>query len=259
MRFKITFNRISKNKMLPMDYQYYISAWIYKVICNADPQFSKFLHTIGYKSGNKHFKLFNYSPLDFGKPILWKEKSLFEINQNSINLKISFQLEKAAESFILGLFKEKHLYIGNQFNGLELIITNIEKIPEFKISETIRYRAISPVVVSTLSEGSKYPIYLNPDNSSYNVLLQNNLVNKFNSIPGNNQIESIYPFNFELLNTPRSKLITIKTYSKEQCKIRGYVFDFQLTSQKNIHALIENIGIGEKNSMGFGWVEPICK
>jgi CRISPR-associated endoribonuclease Cas6 len=79
MRIKITLTRTSKQRMLPMDYQYYIGAWIYKVIGNANHEFASFLHSEGYRDGNKQFKLFNYSPLDFGKPKLWKERSLFEI------------------------------------------------------------------------------------------------------------------------------------------------------------------------------------
>ena len=40
MRFKITFTRTGKQRMLPMDYQYYLSAWIYKVIGKADRAFA---------------------------------------------------------------------------------------------------------------------------------------------------------------------------------------------------------------------------
>ena len=32
MRFKINLTRTTRQKMLPMDYQYYLSAWIYKVL-----------------------------------------------------------------------------------------------------------------------------------------------------------------------------------------------------------------------------------
>jgi CRISPR-associated endoribonuclease Cas6 len=41
----------------------------------------------------------------------------------------------------------------------------------------------------------------------------------------------------------------------EQSKVRGFVFDFKLTCPSEIHHLIEGSGIGEKNSMGFGWVD----
>lgn len=48
MRFRLTLNRTTKQRMLPMDYQYYISAWIYKVLRYADKDFAHFLHEKGY-------------------------------------------------------------------------------------------------------------------------------------------------------------------------------------------------------------------
>jgi CRISPR-associated endoribonuclease Cas6 len=233
MRFKITFNRTGKQRMLPMDYQYYLSAWIYKVIGQADPEFSDFLHSQGYLNGHKSFKLFGYSPLSFGKPVLWKEKSLFEIQETQL------------------------VYVGDRFNGLDLQVNSVERLPSFEAGETVDYRVLSPVVASTLPEGKKYPDYLNPEHELYEALLRQNLVNKFNSVPGNTPIEAISPFRFELKSSPRSKLITIKPYTPEQSKVRGFVFDFSLTCPAEIHQLIEGSGLGEKNSMGFGWVQPI--
>jgi CRISPR-associated endoribonuclease Cas6 len=128
-------------------------------------------------------------------------------------------------------------------------------LPETDAGETVAYRAQSPVVVSILPEGKKYPDYLSPEHESYEVLLRQNLVNKFNSIPVNVPIEVIAPFCFELRSAPRSKLITIKPYTPEQSKVRGFVFDFVLTCPVEIHQLILSTGVGEKNSMGFGWVE----
>lgn len=128
MRFKITFNRTGKQRMLPMDYQYYLSAWIYKVIGQADPLFSDFLHSQGYVNGHRSFKLFGYSPLSFGKPVLWKEKSLFEIQENQLSVNISFHLAEAAERFIIGLFNNQKLYLGDRFNGNRLIGCQCRKI-----------------------------------------------------------------------------------------------------------------------------------
>jgi CRISPR-associated endoribonuclease Cas6 len=54
MRIQITFNRTGKQRMLPMDYQYFISAWIYKVLKQADQDFASFLHEKGY--GNSPHK-----------------------------------------------------------------------------------------------------------------------------------------------------------------------------------------------------------
>ncbi len=257
MRFKIIFSRTGKQRMLPMDYQYYLSAWIYKVIGKADREFSDFLHSEGYSDGHRRFKLFNYSPLDFGKPVLWKEKSLFEITNDRLTLKVSFLMSDAAEKFIIGLFNNQEAYIGDQFNGLELTVSQVERLPDPEIRETMLYRAVSPVVVSRLSEGEQYAQYLSPEEPDYFDLLRNHSVTKYGTVPHAEPLPERFEFNFRLMSAPRSKLVTMKPYTSQQSKIRGYVYDFELTAPVEIHRLLLAAGMAEKGSMGFGWCENV--
>ena len=257
MRFKITFNRTGKQRMLPIDYQYYLSAWIYKVIGKADREFSDFLHSSGYTTGNKQFKLFSYSPLDFGKPTLWKEKTLFEIHAEQLSLNVSFHLAGAAEKFIIGLFNNQQVYVGDQFNGLDLVVRQVERLPDQVLTNTMNYSAVSPVVVSFKNDSRKYAQYLAPTDDNYVDLLRQNMLNKYNSVPNVAALPEDINFRFKLQNTPKSKLITIKPYTPEQSKVRGFLYDLSLTCPVEIHRLILSSGIGEKNSMGFGWVETI--
>ena len=259
MRFKITLNRTGRQRMLPMDYQYYLSAWIYKVIGKADREFSNFLHTEGYTTGYKQFKLFNYSPLNFGRPTLWKEKTLFEIHTDQLSMTVSFYLAEAAEKFIIGLFNNQTVYVGDQFNGLDLVVGQVERLPEPVLTNTMIYRAVSPVVISRKNDDNKYAQYLAPTDDNYNELLRQNLLSKHNSIPKVDALSEDLYFQFALKSEPKSKLVTIKPYTSEQSKVRGFVFDFTLTCPVEIHQLILSTGIGEKNSMGFGWTEKIEK
>jgi len=111
MRFILTLNRTTKQRMLPMDYQYYISAWIYKVLKHAYKEFADFLHEKGYgQSETKLYKLFCFSQLNFGKPKLWKEKRVFEISNHEIELHISFDVTEVATNFIKGLFMLQKFY-----------------------------------------------------------------------------------------------------------------------------------------------------
>lgn len=259
MRFNITFNLTGKQRMLPIDYQYYISAWIYKVIGKADPEFTEFLHDKGYTVRNKQFKLFCYSPLKLGKTVLWKEKSLFEVTTEKIFLSVSFQLPDSAERFIIGLFNNQKIFLGDRFNGLDLEVSQIERLADPTDSETRIYRAISPVVASIKTDENNYALYLEPAVDRYAEILKNNLLNKYNAIPGNEPFTDIERFEFKVLNTPKSKLVTIKPFTPEQSKVRGYVYEFCLTCPMKIHELIYASGIGEKNSVGFGWVEDYEK
>lgn len=255
MRFKITFNRTGKNKLLPVNYQYYISAWIYKIIAAADNVFANFLHNEGYREGSKNFKLFNYSSLDFGRAVLRKENNLFEIKHDQMSLNVSFYLSAAAEAFILGLFRNQEVYLGDSFYGLELRVTQIERLPEMEIAENMHYRALSPVVISFKYPGSSYASYLSPNDNEYAHLFHNNLLNKYHTIPKSAPIPDLYNFSFKLIGNPRSKLVTIKQGTPQQSKIRGYLFEFDLTAPHEIHRLMLSCGAGEKNSIGFGWCE----
>ncbi len=165
MRFQLTLNRTTKQRMLPMDYQYYISAWIYKVLNQADKDFAQFLHENGYggQGESKLYKLFCFSRLNFGKPKLWKEKKLFEITAHEIILQISFDVNEAATNFIKGLFMSQEFYLGDKFNGIDFKVSKVEALPEPEFTETMKYHLQTPWVVSYKPEEDKYPQYLSPE------------------------------------------------------------------------------------------------
>ncbi|MBD0280088.1 MAG: CRISPR-associated endoribonuclease Cas6, partial [Flavisolibacter sp.] len=63
MRLKLTLHTNEKGALLPFNYQYPLSAAIYKIIQTADHEFAAFLHDQGYGEGHKSFKLFTFSDL----------------------------------------------------------------------------------------------------------------------------------------------------------------------------------------------------
>jgi len=62
MQFGISFDLIPAERgvLLPLSYKYELSSWLYKVLNYGDPIFSEWLHTMGYKSKDKPFKLFTF-------------------------------------------------------------------------------------------------------------------------------------------------------------------------------------------------------
>lgn len=253
MRFRLTLNRTTKQRMLPMDYPYYISAWIYKVLKQADREFAQFLHEKGYGKGEtKLYKLFCFSSLDFGKPILWKEKKLFEITVYDIELQISFDAPEAASTFIKGLFMQQSFYLGDKFNGIDFTVTQVEALPEPHFTETMQYHLVSPWVVSYQSEKDKYPKYLTPDDESFHLLAVKHIVEKYNNTrKGENYTGDL----IKLQLTPPFKRagFVIKPGTREESRVIGNLFDFELTAPVEIHRMIWNAGVSEKSSSGFGW------
>jgi CRISPR-associated endoribonuclease Cas6 len=268
MRFKIALQNIGKQRMLPIDNQYFLSAWIYSVIANADKEFARFLHNQGYALGNKQFKLFCYSPLLFEKYQIWKEKALIEVLSKQVVFQISFCLNEAAEKFIIGLFNRQQFYLGDKFNGIDFFVTQIERLPDLihhsgdstvihsvTNSLTKNYQAKSPVVISYKTENEKYARYLSPEEEGYGELVKQHLLQKYQTIPDAEPLPENTEIEFLPGNKPKSKLITIKPYTPQQSKVRGFLYRFSLTAPEEIHRLIFDAGFGEKNAQGFGWVE----
>ena len=259
MRFKLTLNRTTKQRMLPMNYQYYVSAWIYKVLKKADKEFADFLHEKGYGQGeSKLYKLFCFSRLNFGKPKLWKEKKLFEIPAHEIGLHISFDVPEAATNFIKGLFMSQEFYLGDKFNGIDFKVSNVAALPEPEFSETMTYRLQTPWVVSYKQEEDKYPQYLSPENNMFEQLAIKHLVEKFNDTRNS---ERILPENiqFKRISDFKRSGFVIKPHTKEQTRVVGNLFEFELTAPVEVQSMIWNAGVSEKSSSGFGWVEVIQK
>lgn len=259
MRFELTLNRTTKQRMLPMNYQYYISAWIYKVLRNADQDFADFLHEEGYgQSETKLYKLFCFSRLNFGKPKLWKDKKLFEISKHEIKLQISFDVKQAATTFIKGLFMDQEFYIGDKFNGIDFKVSNVTALQEPELTETMRYRLQTPWVVSFKSEEDKHPQYLSPDDVMFEELTIKHIVEKYNNT---RCPESITPeqVRIERLTDYKRSGFVMKPGTREQSRIIGNLFEFELVAPVEIHDMIWSAGICEKSSSGFGWLEQTLK
>lgn len=255
MRFRITFNRKGRQRMLPMDYQYYISAWIYKVLKLSDREFAHFLHEQGYGSSPaKLYKLFCYSRLNFGKPKLWKERKLFEINSDFLTLDIAFDVHEAASNFIRGLFMGRTFFLGNQFNGLDLEVSAVEALTEPVFSESMHYRLLTPWVVSYRSAEDKHPQYLSPEDDDFETLALKHLVEKYRHTRAGAHIGE-EQLAFKRINGFKRAGFVMKPETPMETRVVGNLFDFILTAPPELHQMIWNAGVSEKSSSGFGWVE----
>src|SRR3954464_8542011 len=100
MRFKLALFAEQKNALLTFNYQYPLSAAIYKIIQRADEDFAYFLHNHGYTTGNKHFKLFTFS--DIQTPFEKRGDRMLLLSGYA-ELTVCFYMPQAAENFIKGL------------------------------------------------------------------------------------------------------------------------------------------------------------
>src|SRR5690606_30556601 len=124
---------------------------------------------------------FCFTRLDFGKPILWKDKKLFEVTSHEFGLKISFDVTEAATNFIKGLFMSQEFYVGDKFNGIEFRVAGVEALHEPHFKKIMYYRLQTPWVVSFKNETDKYPQYLDPEKNEFGQQAIKHLVEKLNN------------------------------------------------------------------------------
>jgi len=251
MRFVITLERLHQGgNVLPINYQYELASWIYKSISGGDEAYAKWLHFNGFADGNKQFRLFTFSHLDI------KEKKIYEDRIRLFSERINFQISllpgRSTEEFIKGVFGSREFSLGDSRSKVYFRVTGIEKLPEIQYKEEMVFEALSPIVVSEKGEnGSAH--FLDPADEKVPYLLAGNLLQKYKAFTGK-EFTGPDRMKFELLSRARKKGITIKTGTRSQTKVIGYLYTFRFTAPEELMKTGYHAGFGEKNSMGFGCV-----
>lgn len=271
MELKITFSNPTPNTPIPIDYQYYLSSWMYKIISKGDEEYAAFLHNTGYKTPSSSttldaptfgttrvFKLFNFSNLHIPKFRI--EKDLIYIQNETISLKARFKVDKAVENFIKGLFTGQSLTIKNGFNQMaEFAVISVET-DITKIEETaLQLKALSPIVISKKrTDGTDE--YLSPEHEEYEQIFFHNLLGKY--MAAGEQLkpewqDSVHSFRLNWNKKVQSKLISITKPNKSPIKVKGYLYEFELQAPSELIEMGLLAGFGKENAMGFGFGDKI--
>lgn len=256
MRFKLTL-AVEKNvfgNKLPINYTYPVSSWIYRVLYQGDAVYSAWLHDNGFTDGNKRFKFFVFSNLYIPKINL--EGDRLCILSDTVTLYLSFLPEKSTEGFIRGLFQNQTFSLGDKRSRVQFTVQQIELIPLPKLEKIESYRTLSPVVVATNEDGHLQ--YISPEQNDYPLLLKNNLTEKY-KIYYQKDFTGSPDFEFELLSPAKARLITIKSGTPEEIKVKGYHYSFKLKADPELLHLLFEAGAGEKNALGFGMVGALSQ
>jgi CRISPR-associated endoribonuclease Cas6 len=239
--------------VLPANYQYALSSWIYKVISRADTEYSTFLHEKGFVFEGRKFKMFTFSQLDL-RPYELSGNQIRLLGKE-ITLVIRFLVDSGVEHFIKGLFMEQRFGLGDRNNVVDFEVTAVETAASPVFKDKMQYQCLSPVCVSRLRpDGSAE--YLSPADPGYGQLLVANLQRKARALAteDHEMVAAPAEMHFRLLNNPRKKGIHIKEGSESHTQVIGYLFHFELTATAELHETGYFAGFGEKNSMGFGCV-----
>jgi CRISPR-associated endoribonuclease Cas6 len=243
---------VLKGHLLPINYQYALSSWIYKVIRLADAQYSKFLHDKGFTVDGRNFKMFTFSQLDL-RPYSIQGNQIHLLGKE-ISLTIRFFVDSSLEHFIRGLFMQQQFSLGDRQGSVDLEVSSIEAVAPVHFKPLMQYHCLSPICVSRLREDGSAE-YLSPEDGQYGELLLNNLVRKEKALQfAHTEPRPSLPYRFKLLNAPRKKGVHIKEGTAGHTQVIGYLFNFELLAPPELHEIGYHAGFGEKNSMGFGCV-----
>ena len=253
----LSFKRLH-GSLMPMNYQYELSSWVYHVIGTADPNHSGFLHEKGFQSEGRKFKLFTFSQLDM-RPYTIEGENL-RLHGEKLNLTIRFLVDHSLQNFIKGLFSNQDFFLGNKESGVDLRVEQVQVLPNPEFKPLMRYTCLSPICVSAIRADNTAE-YLSPEAKNYGERLLNNLIQKQKAFASysqpelNSEVLELNPTpacKFRLLNTPRKKGIHIKLDTAQHTQLIGYLFHFELLAPTELHEIGYYAGFGEKNSMGFG-------
>lgn len=230
---------------LKYSHRYSTLIGIYKSLSLLDKEFSEDLHKNGFGS-NQKYKLFNFT-LQFRNSSF--EKDYIKLNDFStiiLNIKglnkISTKIYNAIMAYGIKIEDIEFQAV----NG-KLLLDSVKY--GYK---AIEYTSSSPIVC-TIQENNKTK-YLTPYDNRFYIVLIEGLKRKYKAVYKEDYVDDIFI-------DPEMQSVK-KKFQKEIIKghyipIYAYDLSFWIEATPKMFNLIENIGVGSKNSMGFGSVKVI--
>jgi CRISPR-associated endoribonuclease Cas6 len=259
MRLKITLRQTKPEQVIPLNYQYPLSTVIYKIIESSNSEYAKWLHDKGFINGNKRFKFFTFSSLRVKDYEIKGNKMI--LKSRYIDFTISIVADETLENFVVGMFKNKKISIFDSITRADFEIKTVEKEVMNELKEEMKFRTISPVVLSKRTEynGKDSEKYLSPYDEEYKEFIKKNLEEKYlaYAITLNKPVNDLKFEEFELIGEPRSKLISVREGDNGETKIKGYMFDFRLKADPRLIDIGYSAGFGKLCSLGMGCVKVI--
>lgn len=257
MRFALRLQLCSdRNRLLPLNYQYELSAAIYRILSQSDVEYATWLHENGFEVDNKKFKLFTFSNLQIPRYEIDKQQGRLKILSDEVYWQMGFLPDKSTRKFIKGVFDRQTFSIGDKVSRVDFVVRDIELFPELEMTEMGTYKTLSPVVVSLRNEAGRHE-YIGPEHPSYLKGIETGLQARYKAFYGKDYEGEKDCCEFRLIDTPKSSLIKIKADTPQQTYVRGYRYRLMLSLPEPLMRIAYESGLGEKGSLGFGMIERL--
>lgn len=251
-----------KGTIIPINYQSEISQWIFTVLSNAGAELSSWVQQRGFDLNSNNYKLFTFSPLAIYPYEMDQVKQEFKLLGNQVKLNVSIYLDPAFEQQIVHLFRQVPLPLGTlEGRPAQFEVKHWQIMPHPNFKETMQFKAISPISITTVDEVKTANPYLLPDNENYDISFFTHSVRRFKaalqykSLATLKLLDPAYPMHYRLLGQAKSRLIHLKPNVENITQLRGFAYEFEVSMPAPIMEFCYYAGFGEYPHLGFGYVE----
>jgi len=231
------------------------------------PEFAEFLHERGFSVDGKFYKLFSFG-LEFDKARF--ERTEIKLLSPNVNLTVSSTMvDYFIQNFVMGAFQRQTIEIYS--NGIlsQLDVEMMESLKEPEFTENMKFKMISPVVLSTKREQNgklgQYFFRYYDDINEINRVFNQNLINKYKLVNKIDYSGKPLMFRWDTDYIKRqtdngkkiTRLVTVNKPNEQPVNFVGNVCPFFVSGSPELIKTGYDCGFGEKNSMGFGLCEAI--
>ena len=258
MRFKIVLfvNTGIHGNVLPISYQHALAETVHYLLGENKENYQKWLNDNSLPiEENYKFNLFSISNLYV--PRLFVQRDRMTIIVPRIQFWISFHHKNFTEEFLNNALLNKEFEIGDAKSSVNFKIESISQVSDINYSETMQYQTIAPVTVAAVDDYGKLQ-YLAPENSYFFSFIFDDLVEKWENI-NKMPFDGIKDYSFRLLAPPKRKSCENKSLEDKTDKIISYMMKFEVSMDFRLQELAYNLGIGDKITEGYGYIELLHK
>lgn len=265
MRLCLRLRRMRDNCYITFNYAYYLSGAVYGWIEKSSPAYASFLHDNGYQLEGtvRRFKHFCFSQLQIRDREIDRARGMMRINSPEVEWYVSMPIEEALQHFVVGIFENQELYLDREYN--RFLVEQVETLPEPSWKERMSFTMLSPTTVSVpdVRNGRFGARYLFHDDPQLSESLRRNILHKYESLYGKEPDDTSFRCTLdeefisdrEQKGKKISRLITIKEEQADETRVRGFMCPLTVEGNPDLIRLAYNSGLGEKNSLGFGFLE----
>ncbi len=253
---------VAKNsERISFNYNYALSALIYKFLKFGSPEFAEFLHNQGYKIDGKKFKFFTFA-LKFESST--PSNGVLKLNSPNAFLIISSPLiDDFIKNFIIGTFENRNIELVSEGIRTEFRIVTAEMLPEPEFKSEMNFIMNTPMILSKKIEEKIYYFRVGDDIDVANEIFSKNLISKYEVLYNkkyegegiNFQWDYYYVIKAAKKNLKLTKKTKIMKDLKNPVDLIGMFCPFSVKGDIELIKVGYRAGFGSQNPMGFGMVE----